>query len=187
MGPSDKPLFVAGSVLVALLLMFGFQTFLDIKDGHHKGQPETGITLDVPAETTTVAVAGAGETGATAPAEKGSAVDVAALVSSGDAAAGEKEFRRKCSSCHTYKKGDASRLGPNLHGVVDRARGTLADYVSKYSAAMKAKGGTWTLDALNAFIEKPRAAVPGTAMSFAGVKQSNKRADLLAYIKTLTD
>jgi len=56
----------------------------------------------------------------------------------------------------------------------------------KYSAALKAKGGTWTFDALNKWLTDPRADVPGTAMTFAGIANEKQRADLIAYLNTLS-
>ena len=55
-----------------------------------------------------------------------------------------------------------------------------------YSAALKAKGGTWTFDALNTWLTKPSADVPGTAMTFAGLSNEKQRADVIAYLDTLS-
>lgn len=92
---------------------------------------------------------------------------------------------KKCASCHTFEKGGPNRTGPNLFGVVGRPRATLAGF--NYSAAMKAAGGSWGIEELNAFIANPKGTVPGTAMSFAGIPKDNERADLIAYLRTLTD
>jgi len=187
MGPSDKPLFIMGSALAALMLIVGFKTFMGIKDSHHKGQPVAGFTAKPEKEEAAAPAANADGAAPTAAGPAVATADIAALVAAGDMAGGKKDFRRKCASCHSYKKGEPSRLGPNLYGVVDRARAAQPDYVEKYSDAMKAKGGNWTIEALNAFIKKPKTAVPGTGMSFVGMKKDKDRADLLAYIKTLSD
>src|SRR5437764_9850796 len=60
---------------------------------------------------------------------------------------------KKCAACHTFGKGEPNRVGPNLYGVVGRPKGTEGGF--DYSAAMKAKGGNWTVDDLNAFLTKP--------------------------------
>ncbi len=100
----------------------------------------------------------------------------------GDAAHGEKVFK-KCAACHTIEKGGADRVGPNLHDVMERGVAAKPDY--NYSKAMKAfaaTGAKWTEDTLFKYLEKPRALVPGTYMSFAGLKKPQDRKDLLAYL-----
>src|ERR1700748_3474549 len=82
---------------------------------------------------------------------------------------------KKCQACHTFAKGDKNGVGPNLFGVVGDHKGEGRNF--NFSAAMKAKGGTWTYDDLNAFIANPKAFVPGTAMGFAGIQKDSQRAD----------
>jgi cytochrome c len=92
---------------------------------------------------------------------------------------------KKCAACHTFEKGGPNRVGPNLFGIVERARATEAGF--NYSAAMKGKGGKWTYDDLNKFIANPKGFVPGTAMGFAGIPKDSERADVIAYLHTLAD
>jgi len=92
---------------------------------------------------------------------------------------------KKCAACHTFEKGGPNRVGPNLFGIVERARASEAGF--NYSAAMKAKGGKWTYDDLNKFIANPKGFVPGTAMGFAGIPKDSERADVIAYLRTLAD
>lgn len=181
MGPSDKPLYIIGSGLTALLVIVGFNNFLAIQDKHHQGQPETGYTLPKP-EAPSVQAANGDAAPTLAAAGSG---DLATLVAAGDVAKGKKLFKR-CGACHTADKGGPAKMGPNLYGIVGRDIASHTDF-SGYSDALKTKAGTWTLEELSAFIANPKKAVPGTGMLFPGVKKDDKRADLLAYIKTLSD
>ena len=92
---------------------------------------------------------------------------------------------KQCQACHTFEKGGPNRLGPNLWGIVDRPRASEAGF--NYSAPMKAKGGKWTFDELNKYLANPRAVVPGTAMSFAGLSRDQQRADVIDYLRSLAD
>jgi cytochrome c len=122
---------------------------------------------------------GGGKEAAPAPSEPIEKLLQTASVEKGAAAA------KKCAACHTFEKGGPNRVGPNLFGIVERARASEAGF--NYSAAMKAKGGKWTYDDLNKFIANPKGFVPGTAMGFAGIPKDSERADVIAYLNTLSE
>jgi len=119
----------------------------------------------------------AAETEAPAPAE---AVDVMALYANADAAAGEALWRN-CRSCHALEDG-RNGTGPHLHGVVGRAIDAVDGF--NYSGALLALGDTWTVEALFAFLENPRATAPGTRMSYAGMRSATDRVNLIRYLET---
>ncbi len=102
-----------------------------------------------------------------------------AALAEGDAAAGEKVFK-KCKVCHTFDPGK-KKIGPHLKGVVGRKAGTVEGY--KYSKAMAAADIVWDEANLDKYLTKPKKFLKGTKMSFAGLKKEAQRADLIAYLK----
>ena len=105
------------------------------------------------------------------------------LLASADPKRGES-VAKVCQTCHTFEKGGPNKVGPNLWGIVGRPK---VEPGFNYSAAMKAKGGDWTIPELNDFLANPRGYIPGTAMSFAGLPRPQQRADVIAYLNTLSD
>ena len=111
------------------------------------------------------------------------AISLGALIAAADADAGKK-VAKKCGACHSFEEGGANKIGPNLWDIVGRPVASAADF--GYSNAMAAMGGSWDFAGLEAFVADPKATVPGTKMSFAGVKKPGQRADLLAYLRSLS-
>ena len=104
-----------------------------------------------------------------------------AAVQAQDAAAGADVFK-KCMSCHSVGENARAKVGPPLNGIVDHPAGTVAGF--KYSQALLDAGITWDAASLAAFLADPRDFLPGTKMSFAGLKKEEDLANVIAYLAT---
>lgn len=111
------------------------------------------------------------------------AMPLAALLAEADPAKGQKVFK-KCAACHTVDEGGKNKVGPNLWNIVNR---TIASHEGfSYSDAMAAQEGVWDWERLNAFVADPKGTVPGNKMAFKGVSKEGDRADVLAYLRSLS-
>jgi cytochrome c len=97
----------------------------------------------------------------------------------GDPEAGKTSFNRVCAACHSVAEGQ-NKVGPSLHGVVGRPVAQVAGF--NYSPAMRDSGKTWDEATLAAYLENPRAYVPGTRMILAGVRSEPERQNIIAYL-----
>ncbi len=100
------------------------------------------------------------------------------LLASADVAAGEKVFA-KCTACHTITPGGAAGVGPNLHGIMGKGIGAGG---FAYSPGLKAVGGTWSFEQMDAWLTNPKKFAEGTKMSFAGLSKGEDRANVIAYL-----
>lgn len=105
-----------------------------------------------------------------------------ALMASANIENGQK-LTKACAACHTFDKGGPNRVGPNLHGIAGAKQASHAGFA--YSEALKGKGGTWTEAELNAWLYDPKTYAKGNKMAFAGIKKTQDRADVIAYLKSL--
>lgn len=123
------------------------------------------------------------DTGATESAASAEPVDFAPILAAADVAKGANVFK-KCGACHKTEAG-ANGTGPSLHNVVGRDVASEPGFA--YSAAMQAVEGTWTPEHLQEFLTNPKGVVPGTTMGFAGLKKIEERADVIAYIQSVSN
>lgn len=108
-----------------------------------------------------------------------------ALLATADITAGEQVSHR-CTMCHTFDKGGADKIGPNLWNIVGNARAHSSSF--NYSDALKSMSHEkWTYDALNLYIANPHKFAPGDKMPFAGMPDPKERANLIAWMRTLSD
>jgi len=113
---------------------------------------------------------------------------LAQAVPIGDPEAGAEVYRRECASCHQIGEGAVHRIGPHLNQIFDRGAGSHDDF--RYSGALERQGRDglrWDLARLHAYIENPRALVSGTRMSYRGLKDEERRANLIAYLRAFSD
>lgn len=165
---------IAGALLGTLLFVMGLGIFSDALFSHST-PVKPGYDLPSAAE-----AAPGGDSAAAAPV----AVPMAVMMAKADPAKGAN-YAKACAACHSFDKdGTPKSTGPNLAGVLGRKAGSTG---FAYSDAMKAHGGDWSYDSLNTFISNPKAYVPGTKMAYAGEKDAGKRADIIAYLRSLED
>lgn len=156
--------------LIAMLTGFASQVLV-----HSKTPEKNAFVVATPA-------------GDAAPADKGAApagpAPIAPLMAAADAEAG-KGAAKACAACHSFDKGGANKVGPNLYGVLGGPKGHIAGF--GYSEALVKTGGQWSYDELNKFLYDPKAYAPGTKMTFAGIKKDADRANVIAYLRSLAD
>ena len=167
-----EPYKVSGSVILVLLSIWVIGM--------------VGDALVHPRQQAAVAVASVGGTDKPTKKEEEKPLEpVGPLLASADTAKGEKVFK-KCGACHTTNKGGANKVGPNLWNIVNAKRGQVEGF--SYSKNLcRRKRGTWSYESLNAFLFKPKTYIPGTKMAFAGLKKPSDRANLIAYLRSLSE
>ena len=162
---------IAGGILATLLVVMGLGFIsgsIFNHDPHHAGKPGFEIAVVEKAVVGAVAepVKPIAELLTTASLEKGTSL------------------AKQCIACHALEKGVTKPTGPALYGVLDREK---AAATFGYSAGMKAKGGKWGYEELNAFLENPKTFIAGTSMTFAGFRKASDRADVILYLRSLAD
>ncbi len=130
-----------------------------------------------------VTIEAAAAVGAGAGAAKAAAVEpILAMIATADLERG-KSVAKACAACHSFDNGGKNGVGPNLYGIVGRKKDSVAGYA--YSGSLEKQGGAiWTYEELNKFLWKPKAYAPGTKMTYVGIKKSEDRAAVIAYLRS---
>ena len=166
---------VIAAILMVALLIIGIGKLSNVI--FHVEKPKTpGYSVEIEQKTTLDTVVSSETTE-----EK---IDIAALISMGDLATGEKVFK-KCAACHSIVKGGKNNIGPALYNVVGRQVGAVNDY--KYSKALSGYGKEWTFEELNGYLTKPAKWIKGTKMAFAGLRKEKDRASVILYLNQNSD
>jgi cytochrome c len=165
-----------GAIFGTVLLVLGLQNLsAGIFSVERPAADKQGFAIEV-AEA--VEAGGGGEASA-------AATPLPTLLASADATAGAG-VAKACAACHSFEKGGANKTGPGLWDVVERPKASHEGF--EYSEAIKAKASeAWTYDNLNGFLAAPKKYMPGTKMNFGGIGNEKKRADLIAYLASLSD
>lgn len=167
---------IAGAVLATGLLVLGLKN-LGGEVFRTEAPEKPGMAIDV-AEAQPAAGGGGG-------AVLAAAAPIATLLAKADPAKG-MATAKACVACHSFEKGGANKVGPHLWDVVERPIASVADFT--YSASLKALAGKpWDYEALNKWLYAPKEYVPGTKMAYAGIKKDQDRADVIAYLASLSD
>ena len=159
------------AVLVVFLVVFGIGKISDLV--FHVEKPNTS------AYKVEVSTASSNKDSNT-----GEVVDITALLAMGDLDHAKKVWK-KCSACHSIKKGGKNKIGPALYSVLGRNVAALDDY--KYSKAFVAYGKSWTFEEMNGFLKKPQSYIKGTKMAFAGLRDEKDRASIILLMNQNSD
>ncbi len=163
---------MVAAVLVAGLILMSISVGVD--EVFHK-EPLEKAVYPVPALETAAAPA---------EAESEAAPTLAVLLAGADPQSGQK-VAKNCAACHDLSQGGKHKVGPNLWDIVGSVRASREGF--SYSGTLSGLGGTWTYDELDAFLTSPKAYAPGNKMTFPGLKKPTQRADLLAFLRTLSE
>jgi cytochrome c len=164
---------------IAAVLVVGIIFFLTGLIGDH-------LVTETPPSRPALAIKLEGAPAASAEAAKPAPLPpVSPLLASADPAAGEAYTKKICVACHTFNEGGRPSVGPNLYNVVGGPHDHEEGF--NYSPAMqKFKGQPWTYEALNHWLFKPSEYAPGTRMTFAGIPSVKDRANVIAYLRSLS-
>jgi cytochrome c len=167
---------IIGAALVALLAIKTFDIVGNAAVAPHKLEQNVYVVEGVEAA--------AAPTGG-APAAAKELEPVGPLLASANVDAGKKAAA-KCATCHSFDKGGPNKVGPNLWGIVGNHHAHAEGFA--YSNAMQGKKAEpWDYEGINHFIASPRTYLPGTKMTFAGIPKASERADIIAFLRSLSD
>ena len=194
-----EPYKICGAVLFALLLVTALRVggnavmapekleenaYVTLTEDENYSMDEGGDAGKDTAPTDTADGKNGGKGKAATKASGKSTSQINTLLATADADAGKK-LAKKCRACHYLEQRGKSKIGPMLWNIVGAKKGGQKGFT--YSKSMVEKGGAWTYDDLDAFLAAPKTYIPGTKMLFAGLKKPQDRANLIFFLRSLTD
>lgn len=165
---------LVASILLAALIAMLVGTLVNILYKPSLNALKRGYEIEVSEEEESAAGAEAVE----------EVIDIPSIMQTANAEAG-KGLVKKCIACHSLGQGEPNKIGPNLWNIYNAPKGAKEGY--KYSSALLAKGGNWDEESLFNFMRKPKTYIKGTKMSFVGFKKLEDVANMVAYLKTLSN
>ena len=165
---------IVACILVVALVVIGLSNLTEILYEVEKPEVAHYIIEGVDDEPATID---------TAVSEEVEEIPIQILLASASVDKGAKVFK-KCSNCHVPNEGGANKIGPALWNIVNKDIGG-ADFA--YSNAMSSYGGKWSYEELNGFLKNPKKYIEGTKMSFAGLKKETDRANVILYLRSLSN
>ena len=96
-----------------------------------------------------------------------------------------KKVSSKCTACHGFNSGGGNRIGPNLWGILGKAKAEASGF--KYSDSLMGLGGIWSIEDMNLWLKSPKKYAPGNSMSFVGLRKDKDRANLIAYLNSMSE
>ena len=162
---------ILGSLILVLAIRFGMETLFEVERPAKEAYHVEGVVVK------------ATDGGTNTVAEE-AIPDFGTVLPTADANAG-KAVSARCEQCHDISKGGPNKIGPELWDIIGRPRATAAGF--SFSSAMMADHSAWTYESLFKYLKSPQATVPGTKMSFAGLRSTTDRINLLAFLRTQAD
>ena len=160
------------AILVVIIIGHLGDIIIDVKNDE---MVETAYKIDI-TET--------GETSTGTSSKEEISEPVSLLLANASLDKGQKIFK-KCSSCHTYEKGGANNVGPNLWNLINNPKAQVEGFA--YSKELSEFGGKWGYEELAQFLYKPKEYIKGTKMNFSGLKKVQDRADLVLFLREQSD
>ncbi len=162
---------VLGTLLFVMVIRIGTEVLFEPVEPEQPGYVVEGVSEEA-------------APGAPAAPKEEVMPDWGTVLPAANVAAGQ-QIAQRCTQCHDLTSAKANKIGPPLWGVVDRQRATMPGF--SYSSAMKSSEEPWTYDHLFRYLKAPAVVVPGTKMSFAGLRSAEDRINLLAFLRTNAD